>query len=129
MRLAVLHGDDPIVTFGRATDKRTRHVGTPVPFVSCPLCAIFMAPQRSRAPQEDSRSESSSTKEKQASLAQGVSHKGRRTTSGAPGNASHLKDMAVVLSAADAGPVQQDSPGGVWPPFLRSTLHMYSRPY
>ncbi len=71
-----------------------------------------MAPSRIRALGEDSRSEASSIRDKQASGF--VTLKGRRNGNSAVTTGSTLKDVTAAPAATIAQPGGQDASGGVW---------------
>jgi len=72
-----------------------------------------MAPQRFRGIQDDSRSESSSTREKQAGGTQSGVSKVRRYAAATTGGGSNLKDVTLASTSVIAQHIEQDSLGTV----------------
>lgn len=70
-----------------------------------------MAPQRFRVVQDDSRSQSSSTREKHTGGLQSGISKIRRYTGATSGTGSGLKDVTVHPASSVVQPDGQDSPG------------------
>ncbi|KAI9745353.1 MAG: hypothetical protein M1835_002619, partial [Candelina submexicana] len=95
-----------------------------------------MAPSRSRAAPEDSRSEASSTKDKQSAHQPSAASKGRRNASNAAAvlGGSSLKDVTTsnntVSDPTNSGNNGQDTGAGIqWLTFDTSVLHSYRYAY
>ncbi|KAI9876019.1 MAG: hypothetical protein M1830_007534 [Pleopsidium flavum] len=93
-----------------------------------------MPPSKTRAGPDDSRSEASSTKEKQGNGNQGpTAVKGRRNVSSAIANGSSLKDVVTAnnaaASATNAASGQDGSGGMAWSTLDNTVLHSYRHAY